>query len=417
MAILSKLKPAQIFMISVMVVNAGNYFYNLILGRLLGPERFADAAILITFLLVLSFIAMTFQLVTAKFSILFEKETIVWFKQKMYKYALVSGVILGAIIIFYSNQLQTFFNTSTSTMFFVFGLGVPIYFLMSINRGFYQGMDKLKRLSVTYQSEMVSRLVFTLCIILFLDIQSSIGIAIGIFISFFFGLIPINIKDALKKSSLHPSADLTKPIINFFLLTVFYELTQIVINNSDILMVKHYFNAVDAGLYASLALIGRMVYFIAWMFVMLLLPKVVRLKKEGKNTKPILFKYVIYISGISLSIISACYLFPDTIVRLFFGDQYLPIAPLLWKYGIATSMFAIANIFAYYYLSLDRYIPVVITGILGLSQVLLIILYHDNLEQVVYVQIIAMIILLITQLGFFIFSGNQSTNKQDLNEM
>ena len=54
-------------------------------------------------------------------------------------------------------------------------------------------------------------------------------------------------------------------------LTACYELTQIIINNSDILLVKHYFDMLDAGLYASLALIGRVVYFVAWMFVMLLL--------------------------------------------------------------------------------------------------------------------------------------------------
>lgn len=409
MAILSKIKPAQIFMISVMVVNAGNYFYNLILGRLLGPEHFSDAAILITFLLVLSFIAMTFQLVTAKFSILFENEVIVWFKKIMYKYAAIAGVGLGLLIVLFSQQLQVFFNTTTSEMFFIFGLGVPIYFLMSINRGFYQGQDQLKRLSVTYQSEMLSRLTFTLIILYFINIQSSIAIAIGIFISFFFGLIPINIKSIFIKDSSIITPEIKKPILQFFLLTAFYELTQIVINNSDILLVKHYFNAVDAGLYASLALIGRMVYFIAWMFVMLLLPDVVRLKKEGKNTKPILFKYVVYISTIALSIIIACYLFPELIVQLFFGNQYLPIAPLLWKYAIATSMFAIANIFAYYYLSLDRYIPVIITGILGLSQVILIIFYHHSLEEVVFVQIIAMIVLLLTQLLFFIFNGKSET--------
>ena len=59
-------------MMSALLVSAGNYFYNLVLCRVLGPEKFADAAIMITFLLVLSFVAMTFQLVTAKFSIIFE---------------------------------------------------------------------------------------------------------------------------------------------------------------------------------------------------------------------------------------------------------------------------------------------------------------------------------------------------------
>ena len=62
-----KLTQEQWFMLSVLAVNAGNYLYNLILGRVLGPTQFADAAVLITFLLVLSFVAMTFQLVTAKF--------------------------------------------------------------------------------------------------------------------------------------------------------------------------------------------------------------------------------------------------------------------------------------------------------------------------------------------------------------
>ena len=36
---LKKIKPEQIFMLSVLLVNGGNYLYNLILGRYLGPEN------------------------------------------------------------------------------------------------------------------------------------------------------------------------------------------------------------------------------------------------------------------------------------------------------------------------------------------------------------------------------------------
>jgi hypothetical protein len=38
------------------------------------PAAFADAAILITFLLVLSFLGMTFQIVTSKYAVLFEDQ-------------------------------------------------------------------------------------------------------------------------------------------------------------------------------------------------------------------------------------------------------------------------------------------------------------------------------------------------------
>lgn len=396
-----KITPEQLFMISVLAVNGGNYLYNLILGRLLGPAQFADAAVLITFLLVLSFIAMTFQLVTAKFSVLFENQLFKGFISKTYKQALVVGLIMGALIVGFATQLQDLFNTSSSAMFVIFGCGVPLYFLMSVNRGVFQGKKAFKALSITYQSEMLSRLLLTLGLIFLLDIQSSVVIAIGILISFGFGLVPFKFKTL--NFSAKPLIDVihTKQIRRFFLLTAFYELTQIIINNSDILLVKHYFESYEAGLYASLALIGRIVYFIAWMFVMLLLPTVVQLKKEGKETAPTLFKYVGYIAVISFAIVIGCFSFPETIINLLFGENYIAMAPLLWKYAIATSMFAISNIFAYYYLSLDKYVPVIISGVFGMLQMVLVVFYHDSLEQVVYMQILAMILLLIIQLVFF----------------
>jgi len=402
-----KLTPEQLFMVSVLAVNGGNYLYNLLLGRLLGPAAFADAAILITFLLVLSFVAMTFQLVTAKFSVLFENELFQSFITKVYQQAFAVGIVFGILVIVFASQLQVLFNTSSSTMFIIFGAGVPLYFLMSVNRGAFQGKKAFKSLSITYQAEMLSRLIITLGLIFLFDIQSSAVIAIGILLSFVFGLFPFKLKQLSFKKPAVLEAKYSKQIKNFFLLTAFYELTQIIINNSDILLVKHYFESYEAGLYASLALIGRIVYFIAWMFVMLLLPAVVQLKKEGKETASILFKYVGYIAVISVVIVIACLSFPELIINILFGEEYLAMSSLLWKYAIATSMFAISNIFAYYYLSLDKYIPVIISGVFGMLQMTLVIFYHDSLEQVVHMQIVAMLLLLVIQLSFFVFDSKK----------
>ncbi|GAA3612051.1 oligosaccharide flippase family protein [Flavivirga amylovorans] len=399
-----KVSPEQLFMLSVLLVNGGNYLYNLILGRLLGPTQFADAAVLVTFLLVLSFVAMTFQLATAKFSVLFESNLFTTFIIRVYKNAVLIGILLGITIIICAPQLQIVFNTSTSHMFVIFGIGVPFYFLMSVNRGIFQGKKELKSLSITYQAEMLSRLIITLALIFILsDIASSTLIALGISISFLFGLIPFRYKDISFKTKTVIGKTELKSIRSFFLLTAFYELTQIIINNSDILLVKHYFEPYEAGLYASLALIGRIVYFVAWMFVMLLLPKVVQLKKENKDTSKVLFNYVLYIIIISLTIILGCSLFPETIIIILFGESYISMAGLLWKYALATSMFAISNIFAYYYLSLDRYVPVIISGVFGMLQMALVIFFHDSLKQVVYMQIIAMVLLLCIQLIFYKF--------------
>jgi len=402
-----KIQPEQIFMLSVLLVNGGNYLYNLVLGRVLGPEKFADAAILITFLLVLSFVAMTFQLVTAKFSVVFEESVFRAFISNIFRSALFTGIVLGAAIVFFATDLQAFFKTTSSTMFVIFGFGVPFYFLMSVNRGVFQGRKELKSLSITYQTEMISRLAITFLLLAFLQVlDTSLVIAIGIFCSFIFGLFPFKNKKFLQLKSFTLAQNQQKLVKNFFIITAFYELTQIIINNSDILLVKHYFDAHEAGLYASLALIGRVVYFIAWMFVMLLLPSVIQLKKEGKSTLPILVKYLGYIAFIAITIVVGCYLFPETVIQLLFGNEYLVIAPLLWKYALATGIFAISNIFAYYYLSLDKYVPVVLSGLFGMLQILLIVFFHESLAQVVHVQILAMVFLLIVQLGYFFYKDS-----------
>ncbi len=398
-----KFTPEQIFMGSVLLVNGGNYLYNLILGRLLGPEAYADAALLVTLLLVLSFLGMTFQLATTKFAVVFSGKVWANFLNRTYKQAIIVGMLIGAMLVYFAKDLQLLFQTNTPYMFVALGFGIPLYFFMSVNRGNYQGHHNFNKLSITYQTEMWSRLLITLAFLLFSPWEPALSVAMGIGFSFLFGLIPSDVKGISMARPSILSSENAKRVNKFIILTLCYEITQIIINNSDVLMVKHYFSPNEAGLYASLALIGRVVYFVAWMFVMLLLPAVVQKEKDGEATAPVLFKYVGYVALLSLTIITSCYFFPELIIKLMFGDAYLSMAGLLWQYAVATSLFAIGNIFAYYFLSLDHYIPVIISGVLGVSQIALISVLHNSLEQIVQLQIIVMVILLISQIAYFLY--------------
>lgn len=395
------LKASQVFMLSALVVNAGNYIYNLVLGRLLGPKAFADAAILITFLLILSFIAMTLQLSVAKFTGSFEaarKDAFIRYSQK---WSFWIGSAAGIIVFCLATYLQEWLNTDSSGMFRIFGMGIPIYFVMSVNRGYFQGEREFIKLSITYQAEMFTRLILSLLLILLLPFRTSELVAIGILVSLIPGLLPF------KKvgSRLLPAitASELSHLKKFVVVTAFYELTQILINNGDILLVKHFFDTHSAGLYASMALIGRGVYFVAWMFVMMLLPKVVHLVKQNKNTTALFFKYLGMIGGLTASVVMINLFFPEMIINLLFGEAYAGISNLLWKYALASALFAMANVFVYYFLSLDNYLPVILSGCFGGGQMLLIYFKHNSLEEVVGNQIIAMTGLLLVQIAFFIY--------------
>ncbi len=393
-----KITEEQWFMISAMVVNLGNYLYNLVVGRMLGPSDFADASLLVTMLLVLSFIAMTFQLTSAKYSAEADDDDSLSIVSSMSRYGLITGLIISLCVILFSRQLQLFFQSQSSWMYIMFALSIPLYFLMSVGRGQAQGLRDFRRLSVSYQVEMLIRLCATVALLRLIEIDPSVSISLGILASVGFGYLPIRNKDL---KNLRSTSKLTKPLIVFALYTLSYELAQVLINNTDILLVKHYFSAIEAGLYAALAMIGRVVFFIAWMFAMVLLPHVIAAEKSGMDSRNLLWKYVGYTAVLGALITAASYMMPGLIVQILFGSAYVEIASLLWLYALTTSLFAVANMFAYYFLSRSIYAPIYLTFIVGLLQIVGLVAWHDTLLQVVLLQLVLMGILLLAQVAHY----------------
>ena len=398
-----KLSASQQFMISILFVNAGNYLYNLILGRWLGPKVFSNVALLVTLLLMLSFLAMTIQLLSAKFIIELPIEKINSFKNSLFKISIRIGVLLTLLCLVFAENLDRLFNLNNIYALYIFAFGIPLYFIMSISRGIHQGKQEFTKLSQSYIMEMLGRIVVTFVLIGFTNTPPTIAVTIAILVSFLVGLFPNKFQFKKLNTFAEVNTEDRNTILKFIVITLLYECTQIIINNSDILIVKHYFNDNDSGLYASLALIGRVVYFITWMLIMILLPKVIETKKKGKDPRKILLNYLKYISLLIMCILTICFCCPKIIVSLLFGEAYLSMSPLLFKYALASSLFALGNLFVYYFLSLSQYRPVIVAVFFGIVQLLFLVIFHNTLEDVVHVQIALMFTFLIVMLGWYKF--------------
>ncbi|WP_435578990.1 oligosaccharide flippase family protein [Gilvibacter sp.] len=401
--------PAQLFTISAVLVNAGNYAYNVWLGRSLSPDVFAEAVLLITLLLALSFLATGIQLTATKFYAELEgtqKEAGMAF---MSRYAIILGVVIGLLIVAFAPNLATLFSMRDVDVFYPLGVSVPFYLWLSITRGKAQGGRKYIALAATYQIEMLARFAITLLAIQVfnLDPSWSVALAIGGSVILASGVNPHKL--ALFQS-FSVSKKLQKRIGIFFMYICLYECLQIVCSNADLLMVKHYFSAADAGQYAAMALIGRIVFFITWMIVMLLLPEVVTLRKNGGNHLRLFLKYLSGIAAIVFVLVVGCYLFSEQIVTIMFTDAYLEVAPLLGPYALATGCFALANVFVYYALSVDRYRAVWIALGFGALQLVTFTLFHESLKSIVYIQVFYMSLLMLTQ-AFLLIQRHKRENR------
>ena len=399
---------AGFLFISTILVNAGNYAINLLLGRFLGPQEFAEANILATLVLVLSFTALGFQLTLAKYVAEFkadsEEEKMASFISWMRKNGLIFSIIVTVALCSGSQFISEYLNLQSQYSLLILFLGIPFYIHMSISRGYFQGITSFRKLALTYIAEMLGRLTFTATLV-YLVLQSgssyaSEAVAIGFLASFLFAFF-VGLSTKQNKIEKEISFDKRK-ILHFIAIVGFYEFSQILINNSDVVLVKHFFENMEAGLYASLALIGRVVFFATWTIVTMLFPIVIEKEKKGEKHSHLFWQSLGVVGGIGVSIVIACFFFDEMIITILFGSAYLSVSSLLWQYAIATTLFSCANVFVYYHMSLNKYVPVFISLCIGVLQIISIYYLHNTIEQVILVQIVLMTLLLVSMITYHI---------------
>ena len=112
------LTGGALLFISMTVVNGGNYLFNLLLGRWLGPAAFADLSLIVTLLLMIRFITAAFQLTAAKFaashSVDEEWSRLAALRRWMGKQAWLLGGLMAAIIAGGAPFWQQFFRTQSA---------------------------------------------------------------------------------------------------------------------------------------------------------------------------------------------------------------------------------------------------------------------------------------------------------------
>lgn len=179
---------------------------------------------------------------------------------------------------------------------------------------------------------------------------------------------------------------------NFIVLIACYELVHVTISYIHLFLVKHYLGVIEAKVYASMALIGHFVYFVFWVVAVILISNVTDNDRKFKVTISKALKYSLYAVMVSSIIAMVCVSFSETLLNI------VDFLPLLFQYVLATLLFAISSVLTYYYLSLGKYLPVIISGVVGLSQIILLAFFHNSLVVIIQVYVIAMVALLVAQL-------------------
>lgn len=153
---------------------------------------------------------------------------------------------------------------------------------------------------------------------------------------------------------------------------------------ADVILAKHFLPADQAGHYALLSLIGKMVYFAGSLLSQFILPMVSL--EEGRGKKSNVFNKLLigtFLSSFAAFVVISA--FKDVTVPLLFGDRAQSILPYIGLYTAGMVAFTVAsNIISYHQIKGYHMLPI-LGFILATVQVILIATFHSNVGEIAVV--------------------------------
>ncbi len=394
---------SAVMIIGSNLVNASNYLYHVIMGRLLGPSAYGELSALFSLISLLGIIPMSFGLVIIKFisSAKKEEETkglINWFSRRIYYLA----IFMTVCIILLSPLISAFLNIKNNFLIILIA-GTFLFSLPSfLNKSVLQGLLRFKEMIISILAESGIKLILGVILVLFgFSVAGAIGaITVAALVSF---IISRNYLLDYTKIKGHVSPSV-RSIILFTLPVLCYSFATTSLISTDLLLVKHFFTSHDAGVYAAASTLGRIIFFGTAPIASVMFPLISKRKSEGQEFDKIFLYSLGLTFFISLGVIFLYLLLPVHSVNILYGSVYVEATKHLVLFGIFIALFSLSISFVSFFLSLNKTKMVLVPVLAALLQALGIWLYHGSLREVIFVSIMVCAAMLVFLCTYYFWS-------------
>src|SRR3989344_81894 len=318
------------------ILSFGNYLYHLVMGRMLGPVEYGVLESIISFSYLLSVPLMTLNLIIVKYVSEHkgkeDYDSISSLYSFLNKRFFREGIILCVILIILSPFITSFLHLSSSVYGILLVLFVFTGFFSNLGKGMLQGLSNFGGLAAVNTVESISKIILAV-ILVFIGLKSQgglIGIVASAVLAYLSASLFLNV---IKKNKPKPFTD-HHLIGKYTIPTFFTTLGMVSLFTTDVLLARHFLNEEEAGFYAALSVLGKVVFFAVSPISLVMFPFVSERHSKGEKYTGILgFSLLLTITGTAI-ISLFYYFFPELIVGTLFGQHFLPIGGLAWLFGV-----------------------------------------------------------------------------------
>ena len=382
-----------------------NYIYHLLMGRMLGPSDYGILVALFSLTYLLAIPMGTLSLVMVKFvSALKGKKQIgairVLFKDTNKKLLPVFLFIL-LIFIFLMPLVISFLHLPSFWLFIVILAAFSISIFSAISRSTLQGLLHFSPLVVSdILGALIKLGVAVVFVIWGFKIYGALfGFLVGGIASYIFTLFFLRFLFQKKPQKLKLN---NKEILSFALPVFFSTLAFTSLYTSDVILVRHFFSGQESGFYGALSTLGKIIFFITTPVIAVAFPMFSERHANGRNYRNLFLASLGLVGTACLFLSGIYFLFPRLIVKLLFGETYLPIAFLLGYFAIFLSLYSLSFLLINFFLSIKKTKAVVLPVIAAMLQIILIWFFHYDFQQIIRISISITALLFVSLLFFLL---------------
>lgn len=367
-------RNASILFICTMTGNFSNYCFQFLMGRSLAIEDYGTMNALLSVTMSITLPTSAIMFVVAKYSSTYLARGHGSGLSSLYRTALrrvsAAAAAVSAGFLIASPQLAGYLNVESVTPVALLAVGIAGSFLMTVNLGMHQGMQRFLYLGAGLGLGGVLRLVLGGGFVLAgAGLNGAIlATVVPAVIIFAITFVPLSVLLGDRGEEFRHER-----IMRYSVPVVISTSAFAFLSNIDLILVKHFLAPAEAGIYASVAVLGKTMLYLPSAFALAVFPMVSESTELNGDSFKILDKSLACTAALSAGGLVLFAAFPDVIIGVLFGERFLAAAPYLVYYGGAMSMMAVVSILISFNLARSK------TGFiysLAMASVLVVALIH-----------------------------------------
>lgn len=384
----SFLRHNAIFFVGSVGVGLLNYIYYPVLGRLLEPSAFGEVQAIVSLFLQLTIFLTVLSIVTVNIVANYtDKRQMQQVMFELEKTALLISICLLLASVLFGNVLQSFLQFESAAPFSLLALALVVSIPLTFRSSFVRGKHAFGRASVINIVAAGAKLALSVALVVVgLNTFGAIaGIVVAQVLAGVLAAIwarQLGLEKSTGSYMAPPKLSVIKTELPYATLVLVGSLVITLLYSIDIVVVKHLFDPHTAGLYAGIATVARTIFFLTASIVQVMLP-LIKLEQTPQQNRRLFIKSLGLMLLVATPALALFALWPETVVGLLMGQNYLPYAELLPRLSLAIFIISVLSLIISYFTALRRYVVLILAIMVAVVACLLMLLHHDNLQAIV----------------------------------